>query len=172
MNRPTSVTVFGILNIVFSVWGLFGVLFSALVMALGSAPGTFGGPAVAAMQSHPVLRVWTIASLPLGLMAAIVLFAAGIGLLLLKPWARVASIGYGIYAIIMAIAGIVLNVTITVPLMMQTSVAGPGGEIAAVAGMVGAVFGGLISLIYPTLLIIFMTRQNVVDAFRAGTEPI
>jgi hypothetical protein len=170
MNRPTSVIVFGILNIVFSVWGLFGVLFTALVMAVGSAPGRFG-PAVAAIQTHPVLHVWAIVFLPLGLMAAIVLFAAGIGLLLLKPWARVASIGYGIYAIIMAIAHVVLKVTIVMPLMAQTPPAGLGGEIAAVAGTIGAVLGGLIRLIYPTLLIVFMSRQHVADALRAGTEP-
>ncbi|MHC5033917.1 MAG: hypothetical protein ACYTFZ_02625 [Planctomycetota bacterium] len=171
MNRPTSVTVFGVLNVVFSILALLGILMAALFVAVGSAPGRFGGSAVAAMQSHPVLRVWAIVSLPLGLVAAIVLFAAGIGLLLLKPWARVASIGYGIYAIIMAITGVVLNVTIAVPLMARTPASGPGGEVAAMAGTIGAVIGGIISLIYPTLLIVFMTRRTVIDAFRAGTEP-
>jgi uncharacterized membrane protein len=85
------------------------------------------------------------------------LIAAGIGLLYLKAWARVLSLGYGWFAIVWGIIGMVVNVGLI------TSGA-YGAPRDAVGGMMGGVFGGLVGLIYPILLIVFMRRPNVKDA--------
>ena len=53
------------------------------------------------------------------------------------------------------------------PLMERANAAGGGPEQAgAIGGIIGGAFGGCIGLIYPVLLLIFMMRPNVVQAFR------
>jgi hypothetical protein len=42
---------------------------------------------------------------------------------------------------------------------------------AAIGGAVGGVMGGCFGMIYPILLLIFMTRPKVVAAFRGAMPP-
>jgi hypothetical protein len=44
---------------------------------------------------------------------------------------------------------------------------GPAGQ----AGMMGGVMGGLIAIAYPIVLIVFMTKRNVREAFDQANEP-
>jgi hypothetical protein len=93
MQRPTSVNVFGILNI---VWGLFGVLggiaTAMMVGALGNAPAVANNP-VLRIQSGPWMLTWITVNLVLGFIASIALVVAGIGLLNMRPWGRKISLG-------------------------------------------------------------------------------
>ena len=91
MQRPTSVTVFAILNLVFAALGVFGLIGS---LTLFTTVDAGNNPVVKIMQDNPGYKTWIMASIPLGLAACIVLLASGIGLLSLKPWARWLAIGY------------------------------------------------------------------------------
>lgn len=158
MQRPTSVTVFGVLNLVFSVLGLVGIAFSALVL--------FAIPQQAAIAVNSVPDGWMIFSLAWGVLAAIVLFVSGIGLLLLRPWGRLAAIGYSIAAIAMSAAGLVVHWLFVVrPVFAAFN--GPGETVPpeAVGAAIGGLFGGCIGPIYPVLLWYFMTRPGVAAAF-------
>jgi len=168
MQRPTSVLVFGILNIVFAVVGAFGIAFSVLLFF---APATSSNPVVRIIQEHPGYATFLKASIPLGLLSSAVLLASGIGLILMKGWARIVSIAYGVYAIVWGIIGTVVNyIFITQPLLERAS-RQHGPEIAgALGGAIGGAIGGCIGLVYPILLIIFMLRPHVVAAFQAGSE--
>src|SRR5262245_43450327 len=95
MQRPVSVTVFGILNIAFAVLGVFAMIGT---IALFSLPGASNHPIVKIMQESPAYATWLKLTIPLGLMASVALLVAGIGLLRLKSWGRKLSIGYAIYA--------------------------------------------------------------------------
>src|SRR5262249_24878851 len=99
MDRPASVTVFGILNIVFAGFGVVGMLVGTIM--LFAAPGAAQNPVTKLMQDSPAYVTWAKLSLPLALLACAASLAAGIGLLLLKEWARKLAIGYAICAIVM-----------------------------------------------------------------------
>jgi len=142
-QRPMSVTIFGILNIGFGLLDVLVTLFSLFVLPRMN------------MANNPILKqthdtVWTRITMPLDGIAAVVLLAAGVGLLLLQNWARIASIGYGSYAILVTVAGTIVT------LMGDTS-----GIMK-----IGSLIGCVVSLVYPVLLIIFMKRSNVVAAFK------
>ena len=107
MRRRTAVTVFGILNIGFGVLGIFGLLGTMLVFAM--IKDTTSNPVIQLIHNNPAYAAWMNLSIVLGLAARVVLLAAGIGLLKLKPWARMLSIAYAIYAIVMILVGTVVN---------------------------------------------------------------
>lgn len=111
-------------------------------------------------------------SIVLGLAARVILLAAGIGLLKLKPWARTVSIAYAIYAIVMILVGAVVNFIFLVQPMLEQAHQKQGPEAAAaIGGVVGGTFGSCFGIIYPILLLIFMMRANVVAAFRPPMSP-
>jgi hypothetical protein len=121
-------------------------------------------PILQKMNANPQYVAWIKVATPMSGVAAIVVLAAGIGLLVLQNWARIASICYGVYTIVGGIvtAVMMMNVFFTA---MPHDARGPAG-IVMMASIVGAFFGMAIGLVYPILLIIFMTRPKVVAACR------
>ena len=174
MQRPTVVTVFGILNIVFAVLGVLGALFTLFVLKVMPVANN---PVLQWINENAILMTWTNVSIALGVAAAACLLAAGIGLLMMKRWARVLSIAYGIYTIIAGVIGVVLTLVLLCKPLLDIDIAGKsrGPEIAgAIGGAVGGTIGscgGCFGLIYPILLIIFMTRPRVVAAFQSPLPP-
>jgi hypothetical protein len=167
-TRPASVTVFGILNLVFGVLGLCGAAFSAAMFSMMPQNPNMPNPVLELMANNPTYRLFTQVSTGLGFIASIVLIVGGIGLLQAKSFGRTLSIGYSLYAILAGIVGSIANFVFLVgPLLEQAQVAGAGPEQAgAIGGMVGGVFGGCIGLVYPVLLLIFMFRRNVAEALK------
>jgi len=164
MQRPTSVLVLGILNIMFGVIGVFGLFGSAAIL-LGMNPSN---PMNHILEASDFYRVYLWASFVLGFFATIVLVAAGIGLILSKAWARPATIAYGVYAIVMSLVGQVINAVFVIGPLMESASAGGGPEaIGATAGAIGGMAGGCIGLIYPIVLLVFMFRKNVVEFFQS-----
>ena len=166
MQRPTSATVFGILNLVFGCLGLCGVVMSLVMFSMPLNP-EIPNPTMELMQASPVYAMFLKVSLGLGLIASLVLLAAGIGLLTMKPWGRTLSIGWAVYSIVMGIVGGAMNVVfVMLPLLEQASeLAGPQ-QAAAMGGVIGGGVGACFGLIYPVLLLIFMFRSPIVTAFQ------
>jgi hypothetical protein len=146
-ERPTSVAVFGILNIVFGSLGL-------LCMAFGLI-ACFVWPDV--MNSEDSDTPWTLLSGTVEFVSSMLLIVVGIGLLYLKRWARIWCLGYGWFAIVWGLISIV-NSTWAI-----RSVASEYPQMA-VAGGIGILCGTLVYLVYPVLLVIFMQRPNVRQA--------
>ncbi|MBI2840220.1 MAG: hypothetical protein HYX75_18035 [Acidobacteria bacterium] len=164
MQRPTPVTVFGILNIVFAAFGVLGVV---AALAMPSLPFLRNAPEMAILFENPVYVEWLRISAIVGVGFAIALVTLGIGLLTMKPWARAGTIIYAICALVFAIAGQAVNLTYVLPTMMeQASRAGGPQAAGAIGGAIGGAFGGIMPLAYPILLLIFMTRPQTVAAFR------
>ena len=63
MQRPASVTVFGVLNIVFGALGLMGTLFSGAAVFLAEAQGRH---MAGAEEMNPVWGMWLKISVVLG----------------------------------------------------------------------------------------------------------
>lgn len=169
MQRPVSVNVFGILNIVFALFGLFSAIGA---VGLLSATDSASNPVVRLMLENPTYAAWMKISIPLGLVASAVLLATGIGLLRLKSWARKLSIAYAIYAIVVGIIGTVMSFMFLIrPLLAEAQQSQGPEAAAAVGGAIGGILGGCLGLVYPILLIIFMTRPKVVAAFQSAEPP-
>jgi hypothetical protein len=88
--------------------------------------------------------------------------AFGVGLLLLKNWARIGSIVYAIIAIVYVPIGSLVMWPFTKRMMEQTPGAPPG--MMAGFALIGLVLGIIFGLAYPVVLIFFMTRSNVIEA--------
>ncbi|MHC4478617.1 MAG: DUF4339 domain-containing protein [Planctomycetota bacterium] len=143
-ERPTSVTVFGILNIVFGGLGALCMPFGMCVSFV--MPDLFNPTAGA--------KAWLLFSYIIGFAATIVLLVVGIGLLGLRSWARRWAVGYGWFAIVWGIVGTVVNMV-----LMRSGALGYSED--AMSGAMGAVVGEVVGLVYYILLIIFMQRPHV-----------
>jgi hypothetical protein len=172
MQRPTAVSIFGILNIVFGFLALFGVSRTFGVLALQDAPDDSKNPIVRIMHEIPAyatLVKWTI---PPTLLSFALLLIAGIGLLRMGEWARKLSIAYGIYAILIAIAEAAATfVFVFRPLFAQASHADGSSGSPELAALIGAIMGGVYVLIYPVALIFYLTRPEIAAEFRPPAQP-
>lgn len=172
MHRPTSVTVFGILNLVFAALGLCGVAFGVMgltVMAnLPEGADMPPNPQLDALQ-NPAYMAFSYANIGLGFLATIVLAIAGIGLLKLKSWGRSLSLGYAAYSVVMQIVGVVVSYIFLIQPAIALAEQGndPQAQGQMVGAIVGGAVGGCIGLVYPVLLAFFMFRPNVKAAFGA-----
>lgn len=168
-QKPTAAMVFGVLNILFGVIGLCGLAISAVVMFIPLNPQmTKDNPALQLMEENAVYRSFTQLAVVLGFVASAVLIMGGIGLMQMRPYGRTLSIGYGFYSLVMNVLGIIVNVAIVFPALLEKANAAGGGPAAAGAwgGIVGGVFGSCTGLIYPGILLYFMFRPNMVAAFK------
>ena len=167
-ERPVSVTLFGILNIGLGLLGLGSALLSKLFEGIGApADSSSVGSLFAFLDTlyhNPVYVLWNQITVPLNLAASLAMVAAGIGLLLLKNWARLTSIGCGIYKTIFVISnGVVFYVALRD--ILTQAAAQTAGFVLVILLLVGLAAAAL-SLAYPLLLIYFMTRPKVVLAFQ------
>jgi hypothetical protein len=171
MQRPTAVTVFGILNIVFAALGIFGIF--ASIALLAAAGQNSNNPMIQIIHDNPGYAAYLKISTVLGMFVSLALLAAGIGLLLLQPWARVLSIAYGIFAIVSVPVNTIISfIFVTQPMLaqMQQHQSNAATTGAAVGGLAGSLIGGCFGLIYPVLLLIFMLRANIKAAFNPSAS--
>ncbi len=153
-SRPGAVRVFGILNIVF---GSFGILFSPFVI-LGLFSGISRFPEVGDAYS-----IWVKTSGLIGIAGSILMLISGIGLCRFREWGRRIAVGYAWYCVAAGAAGLVINILVLLPRFSGMRSCCSAGT---VGGIIGMIFGGGISLIYPILLIIFLMRERVKAALR------
>lgn len=168
--RPTSVTVLAIIGIIAGVLGVvcngFGIVGFLMLGKLAQMGGPNGQPNPAlqdAVQKLESIMPILIALAVVKALVGIVAIAGGIGSLSLKPWGRLALLGYSVVLITLTIAEMVISLTM-MPDMQQ-----PGQPQAQKIGnMAGGVCGAVFWLIYPVCVLIFMNKANVKAAF-AGT---
>lgn len=167
MNRPTSVTVFGILNLVFAAFGFIAIIFTALLFIMPQ-PANSPNPVIQLIHDNSTYAAWMVISAGLGVLSSIALLASGIGLLKMRAWARTLSIVYAIYAIIMIVVGTAVNYVFLVqPLLAQSQNQSGPQAAAAISGTIGGCFGA----IYPILLLIFMLLPKVANSLRPPPLP-
>lgn len=164
-DRPVSIKIFGILNIVFGAIGVIGLIAGVL----GAVAMMFliqnRGPNAEIMRMNPLfhenlgVRIYFGAQMILGAAATIVLIISGIGLLRDKMYGRKLAIIYGWFAVVSGILGIAVNFfLITLPMMQKMS--GPGASFSGQI-VVSSFIGGLTGLLFPALLLYFMYQANV-----------
>jgi hypothetical protein len=166
-QRPVSVTVFGILNIGFGVLKYCGLLFMQVLMRL-KLPGN---SALAAVKSDPSAAAWNHFSVVISILFGIVLIASGIGLLLMQSWSRLLAVYFSVVAMLVVLAGAPFSHRLMMRSLTTTQWPGVApGVIEAVAQIFFAV-GIVFALAYPVLLLVYMTRPRVVEAFTSAGAP-
>jgi hypothetical protein len=161
-RRPTVITVFGTLNIVFGALGLVCTPVSLAMIY-------FVQKLVPDLPIPPATELWNagrIITSAVGVAADIILICAGFALLRMRPWARIASIAYGIYAIAFLLGGVVVAYS-----QSLWRILGEAKSTADVVAVLAAVATTLTGMIYPVLLIIFMTRRKTVMALVGQSQP-
>jgi len=165
-QRPVAITIFAILNLAFGLWDLISPL-GALALRKIKLPGQ---ESLAALMSDPSYVAWTNFGMAVGVVSGLALLAFGAGLLLCKNWARLGSIVYAVFKCAYVVVAIMVAWRFVVPVMTQQMRGVPQG-IVAVAMTIGFGFGLLFGLAYPVLLLIFMTRRNVMEACQPEPPP-
>lgn len=175
MSRPTAVTVFGVLNLVFAGLSVFAVAHGILQMYLMRtmfAQGFPGTPQINVTFTWPRWAVaWAATGFALQLIGVIWKLVSGIGLLKMKPWARRATIGYGIYGIVVPVVGAIGGIALITTWAVRNAPRGPnatmdmGPMMLSQTWSIGGPLFGCMGLVYPALLIYFMTRNDVRMAF-------
>ena len=164
-QRPLSTLIFGILNIGYGLLKLAGLAFAA-VMARIKMPANANIPS---MNNDPTFIAWSKFAFPLGAALGLALIAFGIGLLLLKNWARLGSVVYSVIDIVLVVVGTIVMWPVTQRMMEQVPNV-PRGMMAGFAS-ISLVFQLIFGLAYPALLLFFVTRDNVIDACQPGLLP-
>jgi hypothetical protein len=165
--RPATATVFGILNLVYGGFGLIcNPINGALNLLIPNPQGRVNNP-ILEIAIQPIYRHAIAIYAGVSTVACALLVIAGIGLLTMKPWGRTLSVRYVILDIAAAVCYLGFNgIYLFAPMIdlarRLNSPQATGNAIGAVIGGVG-VF--LLGLIYPVLLLIFMTRPGMVQAF-------
>jgi hypothetical protein len=164
-KRPMSTLIFGILNIGWAILNALALLMN-LITARLKLPTT---PGMEAVKSDPTFAALTKFGMCAGVVLGLALLAFGIGLLLLKNWARLGSIIYGVITIVYTPVVSLLMWPYTKRMMEQTPNMPPG----MAAGMAMLVLGLslLFGMAYPALLIYYMTRTNVIEACQPEQTP-
>ncbi|MGB3492923.1 MAG: hypothetical protein WBA57_09355 [Elainellaceae cyanobacterium] len=147
-SKSTAVKVFGILSIVFGA------------LTLSTSPlGIVGlGSTLQQLGASGFLATWITVTTFLAPIFGIISIVLGIGLLKYAEWGRKGSIYYAIFTIAFNILSAAL-----MGLGMSAAIsANAGPEAAAVAAgiVIGAIIGGLFTMIYPVLVLIFLTRPT------------
>ena len=169
--RPTSLIVFGILNIVFGLLGVCGTAgSSAMFFVKLPRDPLVPNPALELIESNPTYRTLMMVLIGLGLLAAVALLVAGVGLLRSRAWGRTLSIGYAWYGIVGAIVGMIVNwIYLVQPMLAKWNPAFGPAEAATVSTAVSGILGGCFGMLYPIVLLVFMSRPALRDWLAADS---
>ena len=162
-SPPASITVFGVLNLVFGAMGICGLIFAVIgiVVERMELPNQPPNPVADVMNQNAFYSGFNMVNVGLGFLVTILLLVAGICLLKKQRLGRTLSNIYGIYGIVMGLIGMFLFVVFLRPDLMAITQDGvPLGAITFWA----AIGGGLLGMVYPVLLLIFINRPKVKQA--------
>lgn len=167
-RRPTSVTVIAILAIIFGSLAVLAMLCAApQYMGLQFAPN----PVMDAIRKDPVLLTFHIAALMIGLVLGVLLLTGGIISLSLKPPGRKMLLAYAWGYIAWTIPSTVLTVLVVTPRTLSyvpNFMGNPQMRQFMRWSSYGGAFMSLLFIIWPVLILYFMTRPHVKTAFEEG----
>ncbi len=148
-----------VLNLVVAAFQLFGHALTAFALAAAKllTPGDvadLGDPEVQVLlhviANNPYFAAYLTVNLAIGMIATVALAAAGIGMFQLRPWARHLAMAWSFYALLATAIGTAAS------FLWLYEVTGelPRGTLAGI--------------IFPCVLIYYMSRNDVRQAFAEG----
>lgn len=169
MNRlPPAILVLSIIGIIFAALGILGSLVAGLVLVTPMLTD----PALEGLRHDPIyLTVSTIALL-FSTLVTILLLAASLASLKLRPWARPAMLTYALLSLFQNLFGTLFTIFYTLPHMSLSATASPAARAGYIGGLVGAAFGFLVNAAWCLCILFFFTRPATIDAFNPALTPI
>jgi hypothetical protein len=192
-KRPVSVLVIAILALVLGLIGVAWELFQAGVGVMmfntprapappPNQPASVFGAMQAVDANAPYWREANVVAPLAGLVIAVILSAAGIGLLLMQSWARWAAVVYAVLSILYQASWMAYTFLAILPTQMAyyDAASGPGGGPPPPGYMAGVKFGAgcssiglILGMAFPVAVVVVMLLPSVRAAFRgepAGGE--
>lgn len=167
VERPTAVTVFGILNIVFGSFWMLCTPFSVLFLLMPTQALPNANPAFRILDD-PRYREFALVQGITNIALSAVMLAAGVGLLMMKRWGRSLSFAYVTARFLEQIVGAVFTYVVLLGPMVDA--AGAKDNLnrgaATVGGIIGGIGGVVINVMYSFMLLVFMLTPSVVAAFK------
>ncbi|HET6246638.1 MAG TPA: hypothetical protein VFE47_02980 [Tepidisphaeraceae bacterium] len=172
--RPASVRAIAVIAFIFAALGLFGGVCS-IPQYLGLNFGS--NPVVEGVSRDPVLRWFTVGSLAIGMILALVLLWAGKGLLALKPAARSGIIAYAVIYVVISLAGLIVNLAFLNARMQKVTQAAmknnpmlntPAMKTIMQYSTYGGILMSVAMLAWPIAILYVMSRPHVKAAFERG----
>jgi len=154
-EKPTAITVLGVLNCVFGGIGILSAPISIFRMISGSKT----------IEIVWEYKIWLLVDSIAGIGFSAWLLALGISLLKFKRWVRRSSV---IYSIIVIVRHIIRSVLYLAALSLGWFTMAQNQWIAVIVG----IFSLPLGLIYPVLLLIFMNTAKVKQAFKSKEQAI
>jgi hypothetical protein len=160
--RPTSVTVLAIIGI---VWGAIMIPCNAITLIPFLGNLSAQDPVMSAIRADPVAYGWSVGSTVARVVLAVVLLAGGVGALMLKPAGRSGMLLYARVMIVLAVVDALMGVLVLFPIARNALSGNPQLASMLIARQVGAVFGIVIAMAYPILVLAFLNKAHVKAAF-------
>ncbi|GBC92176.1 hypothetical protein HRbin15_00640 [bacterium HR15] len=169
MSRPTAVTVIGVIGIVLGILGLCGGLCG---LAAGPLAGTFAemappdaqSPQMQLLKDPTYMRLTVLQSL-VGVVLAIALLVSAIMLLRMSPLGYNLMIVYSVIAILWTLVSLVLAFTVMNSIQQRVLGSTPEAGAAMAGGLIGGFLGAAVSIIYPVVVLIVLTRPAIKERF-------
>ena len=165
MVRPTSVTVFAVINIILGALSVLGIAWGLVVrLGLIELPGAEDNPAVKLMEENAAFALYSDVMTVIGILATIAILAGSVAMLQLKPWGRLVTIGWGCYSFLAAVLGAAINHVVVMRPMAEQAATEQERIAMVIGGYFAIAFAGLF-VIYYALMIGMLSRQKVRLAF-------
>lgn len=166
MRRPASVTVFAIINLVFGAFGVVafaGYLLNrfSLIPQPRNAPPN---PIADAMAENAAFVMYNDLLNILSISVTVLLIAASIAMLKIKPWGRLVTLAWGWYALVIA----VINVVVTHMIVFAPLIAAEGDPALRIGLRIGLVIMYVMAGLfvgYYLLMLAMLSRRKIRDAF-------
>jgi hypothetical protein len=188
-NRPTIISVIGIVNIVFGSMGLItaiccvggGMLIAPLISQMPMPQGPGKAPIenpMTKLNAVPGYLALQCAQVAMGVFTGSLLLISGIGFLKMKRWSRSLTFVYIVVAIVWAVIAMVVQQQVVTPAMkefsqkIQESTGQPNPVLDnSVFMTIGYAFGMLASFALPVVLFVLMLLPAVKLGLAGKVDP-
>jgi hypothetical protein len=167
-RRPVWPTVVGVICIVYGAFSVLGTIFGQLVSRMVPTPAPGEDPEVdAAMMAAIDNPAWQAMILVSGIGLAVLLIAAGVGLVQRRRWSIPTAKVWSWATIVISIISTVYMAYVMNDMLAAAAAAnqaGGGGPPPAAMGAMmvgGAIFGLLWALLLPVFLLIWLSRGTI-----------
>lgn len=160
MTRPRMITTFGILSILFGVFGIVTSITTGLhILDLGVHQALSH---LAPQYSDSFLLLFSV----LHSIASVVLMSAGVGLLHMRPWARKAAVVCSVYGVAVSFVGLTDTFMFRIaPFLARWQTLLIPEIVAITLATFGAIITTGILFMFPGMLLFFMRKKSTIEAF-------
>ncbi len=170
-KKPVSILIFGILNLVIGLFSLGYVIWQGVILGIAlnrlKEGSGFTRDTLLLVYEQMGYVQFQIGSVVLGALLTFVLIAAGVLLLMGKEKGRDLSVSYSVGAIIFNLLSTSFQIFTGLTLLGSSDAPKRFAEPAGMAVMTSGILA-LAFLIYPTVLLICMTRKSVKDYLQSN----